>query len=69
MNEQHGDQSFKKGARIAELWQFKAQKVKKIQEEFCLTIFKPGFWRTGFFRCSEKWYHFKKELMVSKMIV
>ena len=29
-------------ARIAELWQFKARKVKKLQEEDHLAIFKPG---------------------------
>ena len=30
--------------RIAKLWRFKAQKVKKIQEEDCLAFFKPGLW-------------------------
>ena len=48
---------------------FKVQKVKKIQEEDCLAIFKPGLCQTGFFGCSEEWYHFQQELMVSKMIV
>ena len=46
-DEQNGGQSFKIGARIAELWRFKAQKVKKLQEDR-LAIFKPGLWRTGF---------------------
>ena len=67
-DKQHGGQSFKIGARIVELWQFKARKVKKLQEEDCLAIFKPGLWRTGFFGCGEEWYHFQQEPMVSKMI-
>ena len=37
------------GARIAELWRFEARKVKKLQEENCLAIFKPGLWQNGFF--------------------
>ena len=37
------------GARIAELWRCKARKVKKLQEEDRLAIFKPGLWGTGFF--------------------
>ena len=48
-------QSFKIGARIIELWQFKARKVKKLQEEDCLVIFKPGFLQMGFFGCGEEW--------------
>ena len=34
-----------------------------------LAIFKSGLRRTGFFRCGKEWYHFKQELMVSKMMV
>ena len=41
-DEQNGGQSFKIGARIAELWQFKARKVKKLQEKDHLAILKPG---------------------------
>ena len=33
---------FKLQARIAELWRFIVQKVKKLQEEDRLAIFKPG---------------------------
>ena len=51
------------------LRRFKAQQVKKLQEENRLAIFKPVLCRTSFFRCSKEWYHFQKELMVSKMIV
>ena len=51
------------------VWRFKVQKVKKIQEEDCLAIFKPGLWQTGFFGCGKGWYHFQQELMVNKMIV
>ena len=47
-DEQNGGQSFKIGARIAELWRFKARKMKKLQEEDCLTIFKPGLWQMSF---------------------
>ena len=65
-DEQNGDQIFKIGARIAELWQFKA---RKLQEEDHLAIFKPGLWQTGFFGCGEEWYHFQQGLMVNKMIV
>ena len=65
-DKQNGDQIFKIGARIAELWQFKA---RKLQEEDHLAIFKPGLWQTGFFGCGEEWYHFQQELMVNKMIV
>ena len=65
-DEQHGGQIFKIGARITELWRFKALKVKKLQEEDRLTIFKPA---NGFFKCGEEWYHFQQELTVSKMIV
>ena len=43
-DEQSGGQSFKIRARIAELWQFKAQKVKKLQEKDRLAIFKPDLW-------------------------
>ena len=67
-DEQHGGQNFKIGASIAELWQFKALKVKNLQEEDRLAIFKPGLWQMGFFGCSEEWYHSQQELMVSKMI-
>ena len=35
-------------ARIAKLCQFKARKVKKLQEEDCLAIFKPDLRRMGF---------------------
>ena len=42
--EQNGSQSFKIRAKIAELWRFKAQNVKKLQEEAHLAIFKPGLW-------------------------
>ena len=68
-DEQHDGQSFKIGTRITELWQFKARKEKKLQEEDRLAIFKPGLWRTGFFGCGKEWNHFQQELMVSKMIV
>ena len=68
-DEQNCGQSFKIGARIAKLWQFKARKVKKLQEEDCLAIFKPGLRQTGFFGCGKEWYHLQQELMVSKMIV
>ena len=54
---------------MAALWRFKVRKVKKLQEEDCLAIFKPGLWETGLFRCGEEWNHFQQELMVSKMIV
>ena len=47
-DEQNGCQSFKIGARFAELWQFKVQKVKKLREEDRLAIFKPGLRQTGF---------------------
>ena len=47
----------------------KFKKRKKLQEEDRPAIFKPGLWQTGFFGCSEVWYHFQQELMVSKMIV
>ena len=67
--EQNGSQSFKIKARIAELWRFKARKVKKLQEEDRLAIFKPGLRQTGFFGCGKEWYHFQQELMVSKMMV
>ena len=56
------------GARIADLWRFKARKVKKLQEDR-LAIFKPGLRQTGFFGCGEEWYHHQQELMVSNMIV
>ena len=68
-DEQNGGQTFTIGASIAELWRFKAGKVEKLQEEDRLAIFKPGLWRTGFFRCGEEWYHFQLELMVSKKIL
>ena len=54
-DKQNGGQTFKIGARIAELWQFKAQKVEKLQEDH-LAIFKPGLWRTVFFGCGKEWY-------------
>ena len=47
-DEENGGHSFKIGARIAELWRFKVRKVKKLQEEDRLAIFKPGLWQTGF---------------------
>ena len=68
-DEQNSSQTFKIGTRITELWQFKAQKVEKLKEEDRLAIFKPGLWRAGFFGCSEQWYHFQQELMVSKMMI
>ena len=40
----------------------------KTEEDNCLAIFKPGLWRTGFFRYGEEWYHFQQQLMVSKTI-
>ena len=40
--------SFKIGVKIAKLWRFKAQKVKKLQKEDRLTIFKPRLWQMGF---------------------
>ena len=46
-----------------------SSKSEKLQEEDRLPIFKPGLWRTGFFRWGEEWYHFQQERMVSKMIV
>ena len=51
------------------LWRFKARKVKKLQEEYRLAIFKPGLWQIGFSGCGEEWYHFEQELMVSKMTI
>ena len=59
---------FKIRARTAKLWRFKARKVKKLQEEDHLAIFKPDLWQMVFFGCG-KWYHFQQELMVSKMMV
>ena len=56
------------GARIADLWRFKARKVKKLQEDR-LAIFKPGLRQTGFFFFFVEWYHHQQELMVSNMIV
>ena len=47
----------------------RSSKVKKLQEEDRLAIFKPGLWQMGFFKCSKEWYHFQQELMASKMIV
>ena len=41
-DEQNNSQSFNIQARIAELWQFKAQKVYKIKENDRLAVFKPG---------------------------
>ena len=46
-----------------------SSKLKKLQEEDYLAIFKPCLWQTGFFRCGKEWYHIQQELMVSKMIV
>ena len=68
-DEQTGGQSFNLWARITELWQFKAQKVEKVQEDDCLAIFKPGLLRIGFFGCGKEWYHFQQQLVVSKVIV
>ena len=68
-DEQNDGKSFKLQAGIAELWRFKAQKVKKLHDKNHLAIFKPGLWQTGFFRCGKEWYHFQQELMMSKMIV
>ena len=56
------------GARIVDLWRFKARKVKKLQEDH-LAIFKPGLRQTGLFRCGKEWYHLQQELMVSNMII
>ena len=53
-DEQNGGQNFKIGARIAELWQFKARKVKKTSRRNCLAIFKPGLRRPGFFRMRQR---------------
>ena len=44
-DEQNGGQSFNLRARIAELWQFKARKLEKGEEDDRLAIFKPGLWR------------------------
>ena len=52
-NEQNGGQSFKTEVRIAELWRFTARKVKKLQGEDRLAIFKPGLWRTGFLHAAK----------------
>ena len=41
-DEQNGSQSFSLQARIAKLWRFKPQKVKKLHEEDRLAIFMPG---------------------------
>ena len=68
-DKQNGGQSFNLRARIAELWKLKARKMQKLHKENRLTIFKPGLWQTGFFGCSEEWYHFHQQLMVSKTIV
>ena len=68
-DEQNGSQTFKIGARITKLWQFKAWKMKKLQQEDRLAIFNPGLWLTGFFRCGEECYHFQQELTVSKMMI
>ena len=34
-----------------------------------LTVFNPGLLQTGFFSCSEEWYRFQQEQMVSKTTV
>ena len=39
---QNGSQSFNIRAKIAKLWQFKAQKVYKLEEDNRLAIFKPA---------------------------
>ena len=57
-DKQNDSQTFKIGARIAELWQFKARKVEKLQEEDRFAFFKLGLRQTGFFGCSEEWYYF-----------
>ena len=46
-----------------------SSKSEKLQEENCLTIFKPHLWLTDFFGCGEEWYHFQQEPLVSKTIV
>ena len=46
-----------------------SSKSEKIQEKDCLAIFKPDLWWMGIFGCSEEWYHYQQELIVSKMIV
>ena len=46
-DKQNGGQTFEIGARITELWRFKARKVEKLKEEDRLAIFKPA---NGFFR-------------------
>ena len=53
-DEQNGGQNFKIGARIAELWQFKARKVKKTSRRNCLAIFKPGLRRPDFFQMRQR---------------
>ena len=68
-DKQNSSQSFSLGARIVQLGQFKAQKVEKLHEEDHLANFKPDLWQTGFFECSKEWYHYQKQLVVSKMIV
>ena len=45
-----------------------SSKSEKLQEDR-LANFKPGLWRTVFFGCSKKCYHFQQELMVNKTIV
>jgi len=64
-DEQNGCQSFNLLARITELWQFKARKLEKDEEDNRLAIFKPGLWRTGFFRCGKEWYHFQQQLILN----
>ena len=68
-DKQNGGQRFFLQARIAELWQFKAQKVKNNDEEDGPSFFKPLLNQMGLFGCGEEWYHFQQKLMVSETVV
>ena len=39
---------------------FKARKVKKLQEEDRLAIFKLDLRRMGFLGCGKEWYHLQQ---------
>ena len=69
LEKQNGGQSFKIGARIAELWQFKARKVKKLQKDHS-AIFKLGLRQTGFLNIVKNGTIFTRNyVMVSEMVV
>ena len=58
---------FKIEARIAELWRFKARKVKKTSRRRLFSHLQA--WFMANVGRGEEWYHFQQELMVSKMMV